>query len=77
MSGVRQVMCHPVAGARFHVYMNLEVGISNNEIRFSVDQNLAMKTKTERRIFCYLCHSKIIAKREMSGIAGDRNNKHF
>ena len=29
------------------------------------DQKLAMKAKTDRRIFCYLCCSKIIARGEV------------
>ena len=34
----------------------------------TMGQKLAMKAKTERRIFCYLCCSKIIAKREVVGM---------
>ena len=34
----------------------------------TMGQKLAMKAKTERRIFCYLCCSKIIAKGEVVGM---------
>ena len=58
VSRVCQVVCHPIA-----VEFNFQLQISDATKLWSVwDQKLGMKAKTERRIFCYLCYSKIIAK---------------
>ena len=66
---MHQVVCHPIAMTQFHVHINLQVQISEATKPWLVwDQMLAIKAKTERKIFCYLCSSKIIVKGEVVGM---------
>ena len=66
MSGVRLVVCHPALPWR---EFNFQLQISDATKLWSVrDQKLAMKAKTETRIFCYLCKSKTIANGEVVDI---------
>ena len=63
MSGVRRVVCHP-----FHCHgmiSCLRQFAAANQRR---DETVAMKAKMERRIFCYLCHSKTIRKGDVVGM---------
>ena len=53
---------HPIAVARFHVYINLPLQISD-ETRVSVDQKLEMKAKDTLLLVLW----KIIAKGEVVG----------
>ena len=65
MSGVFQAVYHPLPWREF----NSQLQVNNaTKLWLMWDQELAMKAKTERRIFCYLCCRKIIAKGEVVGM---------
>ena len=57
VSGLGQVVCHPIAVARIQIPAANQR--RDNTMVIVWDQKLA--AKTERRIFCFLCCSKIIA----------------
>ena len=58
----------PVGMAWFHVYINLQLKISD-ETRVNMGiKSLQSEAKTKRGIFCYLRYSKIIVKGEVVGM---------
>ena len=58
VSGVHQVGVIPLPWREF----NFQLQISD------VTKLCSVKARTERRIFCYLCNSKIIAKGDVVGM---------
>ena len=58
VSGVRQVGVIPLPWREF----NFQLQISD------ATKLCLVKARTERRIFCYLCYSKIIAKGDVVGM---------
>ena len=57
--GERQVVCHSIAVAQFHAYINLQLQISD-ETMVSVGSKACNESIDRKWIFCYLCYCKII-----------------
>ena len=47
--GVRQLVCFPIAVAEFHVYINLQVQISDDDTRVSLGSKVSNKGKEGKR----------------------------